>query len=195
MTLISEPVRTELVSAYTAPDRHYHDLHHIEALLCLADDCADAITDRDAVEAMVVAGKIDQPLHHVHHFGAAGAAIGPGRRRVGHDRSGADIGRRHAVDRGHDLGALLQGRAIRGVGAGIADVRAAQREEIASPVEREFCRDGKIAALVIGEERLVSVGGPLDRPREAPRRPRDQREFGIDHAARAEIPIPGVCGA
>jgi predicted metal-dependent HD superfamily phosphohydrolase len=53
MTLISEPVRTELVSAYTAPDRHYHDLHHIEALLCLADDCADAITDRDAVEAAI----------------------------------------------------------------------------------------------------------------------------------------------
>jgi len=37
MTLISEPVRTELASAYTAPDRHYHDLHHIEALLRHAD--------------------------------------------------------------------------------------------------------------------------------------------------------------
>jgi predicted metal-dependent HD superfamily phosphohydrolase len=53
MTLISEPVRAELVSAYTAPDRHYHDLRHIEALLGLADACAGAIMDRDAVEAAI----------------------------------------------------------------------------------------------------------------------------------------------
>jgi predicted metal-dependent HD superfamily phosphohydrolase len=53
MTLISEPVRAELVSAYTAPDRHYHDLRHIEALLRLAEACADAIIDREAVEAAI----------------------------------------------------------------------------------------------------------------------------------------------
>jgi predicted metal-dependent HD superfamily phosphohydrolase len=53
MTLISEPVREELVSAYTAPDRHYHDLGHIEALLGLANACADAIADRDAFEAAI----------------------------------------------------------------------------------------------------------------------------------------------
>jgi predicted metal-dependent HD superfamily phosphohydrolase len=53
MTLISEPLRAELVAAYTAPGRHYHDLHHIEALLGLADACADAIADRDAVEAAI----------------------------------------------------------------------------------------------------------------------------------------------
>jgi predicted metal-dependent HD superfamily phosphohydrolase len=53
MTLISEPVRAELRSAYTAPDRHYHDLRHIEALLGLADACADKIADREAVEAAI----------------------------------------------------------------------------------------------------------------------------------------------
>jgi predicted metal-dependent HD superfamily phosphohydrolase len=53
MTLISEPVRAELISAYTAPDRHYHDLRHVEALLGLSDACASAITDRDAVEAAI----------------------------------------------------------------------------------------------------------------------------------------------
>src|SRR6266849_2242997 len=53
MTLISEPVRAELISAYTAPDRHYHDLRHIEALLGLADACAGAISDGDAVEAAI----------------------------------------------------------------------------------------------------------------------------------------------
>jgi predicted metal-dependent HD superfamily phosphohydrolase len=53
MTLISEPVRAELVAAYTATDRHYHDLRHIEALLGLVNACADGITDRDAVEATI----------------------------------------------------------------------------------------------------------------------------------------------
>ncbi|HLK84576.1 MAG TPA: hypothetical protein VKT99_24215 [Xanthobacteraceae bacterium] len=53
MALISKPVRVELISAYTAPDRHYHDLRHIEALLRLADACADMIADREAVEAAI----------------------------------------------------------------------------------------------------------------------------------------------
>jgi predicted metal-dependent HD superfamily phosphohydrolase len=53
MTLISEPLRAELVAAYTAPGRHYHGLHHIETLLRLADACAGAIADHDAVEAAI----------------------------------------------------------------------------------------------------------------------------------------------
>jgi predicted metal-dependent HD superfamily phosphohydrolase len=53
MTLISEPVLAELICAYTAPCRHYHDLRHIEALLGLTDPCADLITDRAAVEAAI----------------------------------------------------------------------------------------------------------------------------------------------
>jgi predicted metal-dependent HD superfamily phosphohydrolase len=53
MTMISEPLRVELVAAYSAPDRHYHDLRHIETLLGLAETHADAIADRDAVEAAI----------------------------------------------------------------------------------------------------------------------------------------------
>src|SRR5690348_12839285 len=53
MTLISAPLRAELVAAYTAPGRHYHDLRHIERLLGLADACAGEITDHDAVEAAI----------------------------------------------------------------------------------------------------------------------------------------------
>ena len=53
MTLISQPLRTELADAYTAPGRHYHDLRHIEALLGLADSCAGEIADFDAVEAAI----------------------------------------------------------------------------------------------------------------------------------------------
>jgi predicted metal-dependent HD superfamily phosphohydrolase len=53
MTLICEPVRAELISAYTASGRHYHDLRHIEALLGLAEACADRITDQEAVKAAI----------------------------------------------------------------------------------------------------------------------------------------------
>jgi predicted metal-dependent HD superfamily phosphohydrolase len=53
MTLICEPVRAELICAYTATGRHYHDLRHIEALLGLADACTELITDREAVEAAI----------------------------------------------------------------------------------------------------------------------------------------------
>jgi predicted metal-dependent HD superfamily phosphohydrolase len=53
MSLISSAVRAELVQAYEAPDRHYHDLRHIEALLGLARAHADALSDRDAVEAAI----------------------------------------------------------------------------------------------------------------------------------------------
>src|SRR5580700_5352801 len=52
-SLISDPVHAELVRAYAAADRHYHGLRHIEALLGLAARHADAIADRDAVEAAI----------------------------------------------------------------------------------------------------------------------------------------------
>jgi predicted metal-dependent HD superfamily phosphohydrolase len=53
MSLISDPVRAELLAAYAAPERRYHGLRHIEALLGLAAQHADAIADRDAVEAAI----------------------------------------------------------------------------------------------------------------------------------------------
>jgi predicted metal-dependent HD superfamily phosphohydrolase len=53
MTLLSEPVRAELRRAYDAPDRHYHNLRHIEVLLGLAQEHADAIADPDVVEAAI----------------------------------------------------------------------------------------------------------------------------------------------
>jgi predicted metal-dependent HD superfamily phosphohydrolase len=53
MSLISEALRAELVRAYAAPERHYHGLAHIEALLGLAAMHADAIADADAVEAAI----------------------------------------------------------------------------------------------------------------------------------------------
>jgi predicted metal-dependent HD superfamily phosphohydrolase len=53
MPLISETTRAELIGAYAAPDRHYHNLAHIEALLSLAKQHQDALADPDAVEAAI----------------------------------------------------------------------------------------------------------------------------------------------
>jgi predicted metal-dependent HD superfamily phosphohydrolase len=53
MTLLSEALRAELCRVYEAPERHYHDLRHIETLLRLAAEHAPAIADRDAVEAAI----------------------------------------------------------------------------------------------------------------------------------------------
>jgi predicted metal-dependent HD superfamily phosphohydrolase len=53
MSLISEAIRAELARAYTAPDRHYHSLTHIEALLNLAHQHQGTLADPDAVEAAI----------------------------------------------------------------------------------------------------------------------------------------------
>src|SRR5215813_4559529 len=53
MSLISETIRNELVRAYTAPDRHYHNLAHIEAMLGLARSHSGALSDSEAVEAAI----------------------------------------------------------------------------------------------------------------------------------------------
>ncbi len=146
-----------------------------------------AAADLDAIEAVLAAGEVDQPLHDVHHLGAAGAAIGPRRRGVAHHRAAAEMRGRDAVDRRHDLDALLQRRVVGGVGAGIADVGAAHGEEIALGVERELGSDREIARLVVAQERLVPLARPFHRHLQPPRRPGDERELRIDHAAGAEI--------
>jgi len=53
MSLISETIRDELRRAYTASDRHYHNLAHIEAMLGLAGNHSGALSDSEAVEAAI----------------------------------------------------------------------------------------------------------------------------------------------
>jgi predicted metal-dependent HD superfamily phosphohydrolase len=53
MSLISESIRTELTRAYAAPDRHYHNLAHIEALLGLMREYQPSLADPVAVEAAI----------------------------------------------------------------------------------------------------------------------------------------------
>jgi predicted metal-dependent HD superfamily phosphohydrolase len=53
MSLISGTIRAELERAYAAPERHYHNGAHIEALLALARAHTDSITDPEAIEAAI----------------------------------------------------------------------------------------------------------------------------------------------
>ena len=43
----------QLKAAYTGPGRHYHNLHHIRALLVTADEYATLVEDREVVELAV----------------------------------------------------------------------------------------------------------------------------------------------
>ena len=91
------------------------------------------------------------------------------------------------VEARHQLGALGQRHQRGGIGAQITEIGRAQAQEIAGGVEGKLSFDQEIAALIIAEEGLRAVGDPPDRAPHPPRRPGDQREFGIGPVARAEI--------
>ena len=71
--------------------------------------------------------------------------------------------------------------------AGVADDRAAHRQEAALVVERKLRRDRLVAALVVAGEGLRALAGPFHRAAEALRRPHHQRELRIEGVARAEV--------
>ena len=43
----------QLAAAYTGPGRHYHNLHHVQALLDTVDEYASLVQDREVVELAV----------------------------------------------------------------------------------------------------------------------------------------------
>lgn len=53
MSLIDKTTKAELCALYRAPDRHYHGLSHIEALLALVGEHRAALADPEAVEAAI----------------------------------------------------------------------------------------------------------------------------------------------
>src|SRR5262249_14528986 len=93
----------------------------------------------------------------------------------------------NAIDRAHQLGAFDQRHVHHAVRTGVADHRAAQRQEFALVVESELGLDHLVAALVVAGERFGTLAGPFHRPADALRRPDHQRELRIEGVARAEI--------
>jgi len=53
VTLIDAATQRKLAGLYGAPERFYHGMAHVEALLRLADAHAAALADREAVEAAI----------------------------------------------------------------------------------------------------------------------------------------------
>lgn len=53
MTLITTAIRDELTLLYSSPNRHYHSLSHVNALLGLLSVHRNRFTDPDAVEAAI----------------------------------------------------------------------------------------------------------------------------------------------
>ncbi len=51
--LIDEELRIELAALYASPDRHYHGMSHIDAMLRLMDSHRGALADPEAVEAAI----------------------------------------------------------------------------------------------------------------------------------------------
>ena len=131
--------------------------------------------------------EVDEPLEHENRLGPAGAAVGNRRRGVGQHGARAHVRRGNAVHAGHDRGALGQRHVRSRIRAGVAQVRRAQREEIALRVERELRAHRQVAALVVGKKRLAALAGPFHRAAEALRRPRDQRELRKETVACAEV--------
>src|SRR5262249_40917249 len=74
-----------------------------------------------------------------------------------------------------------------GVGADVARVGGAEADKGPVRVERELGVGGEVAAVIVGQEGLAPLGGPLHRPPRPPRRPGDERELRIAAVARPEV--------
>ena len=142
---------------------------------------------RDRVEPQLVGGQIDQPLDDKDRLGPAGAAIRGGRDGIGDGAAAAEIADRDAIDARHQAEPFLQGHEGGRMPTEIAEVRAADGEEIPLLVESELSLDREIAALVIAEKCLAPLARPFHRPADPARGPGEQGVFGIEEVPRAEI--------
>ena len=91
------------------------------------------------------------------------------------------------VEPGHDLGALVQRHHVDRVRPQVRQVGRAHGEDAPIGVEGELRADHQVAALIVGQERLGAVAGPLHRLADDLGRDADQGELGIERVARAVI--------
>ena len=100
-----------------------------------------AATQLYLVDAHLARGGVDQALHVVVAFGAAGAAIGANGRGVGHHAARGDLDQRRAIDADgvlHRVHRRRNGGAVGEHGAKIGPAGDAQREEDAVLVQRQL---------------------------------------------------------
>ncbi len=134
-------------------------------------------------------GFVQQPLDVVDRFGPARAAVGAGRRGVGQHRLEMKVDRLDVVDAGQHPGADQQLDRDAGAGRISADVGqrvAAQREDAAVGIEREFHLRLDVAPVRGGREVFAALGRPFDRPLQVPGRMGHHHVFRIDAGLHAE---------
>ena len=152
--------------------------------LVVRDEVAAA--DLGAVDAEFGRGEIEHPLDHVRRLGAARAAIRRGRHRVRQHRADVHRGDRHVVDGRHDPRAVRHRHIRHRMRADVADPFVVDGENAAVFREAERGAHDLVAALIVGQERLAAVAGPLDRAADATRGPHDRELLDVDERARAE---------
>ncbi len=141
----------------------------------------------DAIDAELLRRRINKPFDREGHLRPPGAAIGICGHGIGEDRHGAQRSVGNKVwshDQARSLGQRRKGNAV---AAHIADIGRAHREEATLAGERELDSGDQVASLIVGEKRLVSRRGELDRTAELARRPQHERKLDEDAVAGAEI--------
>ena len=148
-----------------------------------------ALAQRQPIDAHLVSGTVDQPLHVVVGFGAAGAAIGAHQRGVGQNRLDVDAEQRRAVDTRKVLAGVERQRPrchAGDVGAEIAVALQTHRQKPAFGIERQFGVNELRAAVAVGEEAGRALVGPLHGAAQRLRRVQDAGVFGIADVLHAE---------
>ena len=132
---------------------------------------------------------VHQALEHVIGFRPAGAAIGRGRDRVGEDAFGRHVDALDVVHAGQAAGEI-EARNIGAdgadIGAHIAGIADAQRQDLALLVERKLGLGIDVAALIVGEEGFRAARHPVDRPAGLLGADEEREIFGIGRGLQPE---------
>ena len=123
-----------------------------------------ALSQRHGIDARNARGFLDQPLDRVIGFRPPGAAIRPGRQRVGVDALHGDIEFGNVVHR-RKAAREIVGRKLNAgecyIGAEILHLARTQCEKLALLVERKFGDRDIVARLVVGVERFRAARHPM----------------------------------
>ncbi len=142
-----------------------------------------------AVDAGDARGLVHRALEHVVRLRPAGAAIGPGRHRIGEDAPRLHGDTRDVVHRREAAREIvgLDMRAVGGeIGAHAGEVADAQRQEKALVVERKLGLGDGVARLIVGQEGFRPRRHPVHRPSGGLRRQQQSRIFRIGRRLHAE---------
>ncbi len=134
-----------------------------------------ARTQLDRIDAQLMRCLINQALDDVGRLRPAGAAIGVGRRGVGHDAPHLKVDRLEGIAAAHDRRGRSgrdQRTMRREIGTHIGKGLNLERQEAVLGIERQGGLGDLVPGMGIGQEALAALAQPADRPAQAARRPK-----------------------